>query len=213
MRKLLILKIIAASAALSAACSGANSNTAAPTGNTVANANQTATTAATANSNHSANTATTGGDETPAAVKAAFPSAQSFTVQHKDISPSAQTQIEKDAGIGIPDKDHHSYLAFSTAGGTRKQVGAATVVKAGGKDVVVIYENKDGMPTIKEVRAEGVPAAFLQQFAGKGHDNELVVGSDIKTSGADETIARAITEAVRVDAMTMQTLYGKAHTH
>lgn len=215
MRKLMILTIIAASAALSAACSGANSNTAAPTtGNAAVNANQTATAATTANSNHAANTAaTTGGDETPAAVKAAFPAAQSFTVQHKDISPSAQTQIEKDAGAKVPDKDHHSYLAFSNEGGTRKQIGAATVVKASGKDVVVIYESKDGMPTIKEVRAEGVPAAFLQQFAGKGHDNEIVVGSDIKTGGADEATARAITEAVRVDAMTMQTLYGKTHTH
>lgn len=153
-------------------------------------------------------------DETPAAVKAALPDAQSFTVQHKDIPKDAITDIEKDAGAKVPDTDHHSYLAFSAAGGKRTQVGAATVVKAGGKDVVIIYDSKDGSPTIREVRAEGVSADFLKQFAGKGHDDMFSVGNDIKMSGGvDDATAKSIAQAVRIDSMTMQALYGAAHKH
>ncbi len=153
-------------------------------------------------------------DETPASVKAALPDAQSFTVQHKDIPKDAITDIEKDAGAKVPDTDHHSYLAFSTAGGKRTQVGAATVVKAGAKDVVIIYDSKDGSPTIREVRAEGVSADFLKQFAGKGHDDMFSVGNDIKMSGGvDDATAKSIAQAVRIDSMTMQALYGAAHKH
>ena len=177
----------------------------------------------TAGTNRAANTANTGAantvppkteDETPAAVKAALPDAQSFTAQHKDIPKDAIADIEKDTGAKVPDTDHHSYLAFSTAGGKRTQVGAATVVKAGGKEVVIIYENKAGSPAIKELRAEGVSPDFLKQFAGKGHDDIFSVGNDIKLAGGvDEATAKAIAEAVRIDSLTMQALYGSAHAH
>jgi len=152
-------------------------------------------------------------NDAPASVKAVFPDAQSFTTQHKDIPADKIASIEKDTDSKVPDKDHHSYLAFSTAGGARKQVGAATIVKIEGRDVIVVYDNKDGSPIIKEVRADGVPAPFLAQFAGKGHDNDLLLGADIKASGANEAQAKAITEAVRVDVLTMQALYGSAHKH
>lgn len=153
-------------------------------------------------------------DEAPPVVKAALPNAQSFTTQHKDIPKDAVAEIEKDSGAKVPGTDHHSYLAFSTTGGKRTQVGAATVVKAGGKDVVIIYESKDGSPVIREVRAEGVAPDFLKQFAGKGHDDMFSVGNDIKASGGvDDATAKAIALAVRIDSMTMQALYGAAHTH
>jgi len=152
-------------------------------------------------------------NDAPASVKAVFPDAQSFTTQHKDVPADKIASIEKDTDSKVPDKDHHSYLAFSTAGGARKQVGAATVVKVEGRDVIIVYDNKDGSPIIKEVRADGVPAPFLAQFVGKGHDNDLLLGADIKASGANEAQAKAITEAVRVDVLTMQALYGSAHKH
>ena len=79
--------------------------------------------------------------------------------------------------------------------------------------MVIVYDNKDGSPVIKEIRTDGVPAPFLAQFAGKGHDNDLLLGADIKASGANEAQAKAITEAVRVDVLTMQALYGAAHKH
>lgn len=218
MRKITVLTIAGLSllAGLAGACSSASTpNSSTTTANTT-NANRAATTTAntTAAANNAAsNTSHSSGDETPAQVKAAFPGAQSFTTQHKDVPANAVAEIEKNTGGKVPAKDHHSYLAFSTTGGKRTQIGAATIVKAGGRDVVIIYENKDGSPAIKEVRSEGVPAPFLAQFAGKGHDDDLLIGADLKANGADEATAKAIADAVRVDQATMQALYGKAHDH
>lgn len=188
---------------LAAACSTAT-NTA------ITNQNKTATN--TTNTNSAAE-APKKDEDAPASVKAAFTDAQSFTKQHKDIPKDAIADIEKDSGGKVPDTDHHSYLAFTTAGGTRKQIGAATVVKANGKEFVVIYENKNGSPFIKAVRGDGVPAPFLAQFAGKGHDDKLKIGSDLKANGVDEATAKAIALAVQIDALTMQSLYGAAHAH
>jgi len=205
MKRILIFTAFAFGLSVASACSSAPET--AMTNRTAIN-NTTAANTATTNAVN-----TTKADDTPAAVKAVFPDAQSFTTQHKDVPADKIASIEKDTSAKVPDKDHHSYLAFSTTGGARKQIGAATVVKVDGKDVIVVYDNKDGSPVIKEVRADGVPAAFLRQFAGKGHDDDLLLGADIKASGANEAQAKAITEAVRVDVLTMQALYGAAHKH
>ncbi len=202
---LLTLAALSLSVGLAAACS--------TTINT-ANGNQNKT-AANVTNTAAANTteAPKKDEEAPASVKAAFPEAQSFTKQHKDIPKDVIADVEKDSGGKLPDTDHHSYLAFSTAGGTRKQIGAATVVTANGKEFVVVYENKNGSPYIKEVRGEGVPAPFLAQFAGKGHDDKFKIGADIKVNGVDEATAKAIALAIQIDALTMQNLYGAAHGH
>lgn len=209
MKNLKILAIIGlgAIAAFAAACSsGTNTTTAnAPAKNTAVVTNS--------GTSNTATTAEKPGEETPAMVKAAFPDANSFTKQHKDITPAQIADIEKEAGAKLPDTDHHSYLAFSTNGGARKQIGAATVVEAKGKEIVVVYENKEGKPYIKELRADGVPAPFLAQFVGKGHDDKFQIGADLKANGVDDATAKAIAEAVRVDILTMQTLYGAADKH
>ncbi len=193
---------------LAAACST-------PTNTTNTNQANTAANTTAANTANTANTATAPkkDEDAPLSVKAVFPDAQSFTKQHKDISKDAIADIEKDSGGKVPDTDHHSYLAFSSADGARKQIGAATVVKADGKEFIVVYENKNGSPFIKEVRGEGVPAPFLAQFAGKGHDDKLKIGSDLKANGVDDAIAKAIALAIQIDVLTMQSLYGSAHAH
>ena len=199
------LFILTAVLSIASACS----TTTAPNVNRTASANTAGSTIANANSANTAKPV----DEVPAPVKAAFAGAQSFTTQHKDLTDAQIASIEKDTSIKVTEKDHHSYLAFSTTSGARTQIGAATVVKAAGKDVIIVYENKDGSPLIKEVRADGFPAAFLTQFAGKGHDNDLLLGADIKVNGANEGQAKSVTEAVRVDVLAMQALYGSAHAH
>lgn len=205
MNKIVVVVLAVILSAFAAACSsGSSGNSTSTAANTTAsNANSGAVNTAPAKPD----------DETPLQVKAAFPDAQSFATQHKEIPQNSIAEIEKDSGGKVPDTDHHSYLAFSTAGGTRKQIGAATVVKAEGKDLVIVYENKSGSPYIKEIRAEGVPATFLSQFVGKGHDDKFVFGSEIKANGLDESAAKAITTAVKIDVLTMQALYGAAHTH
>jgi hypothetical protein len=211
MKQFFILSAIAASLAFTAACSSAPESA---TTNRAANTNTAVVNSATTNTANTSHANTTKADDTPAAVKAVFPDAQSITTQHKDIPADKIASIEKDTSSKVPDKDHHSYLAFSGgAGGARKQIGAATIVKVDGRDVVIVYDSKDGSPVIKEIHSEGVPAAFLKQFAGKGHDDDLLLGADIKASGANEAQAKAITEAVRVDVLTMQALYGAEHKH
>lgn len=204
MKKITVFTIFALMgvAALVTACSsGANTSAPANTNLTKANTN-------------TANTAPPKSeDDTPSSVKAAFPDAQSFTKQHKDIPKDQIAGIEKEAGAKLPDTDHHSYLAFSTAGGARKQIGAATIVKAGGKDFVIVYENKEGKPYIKEIRGEGVPAPYLAQFVGKGHDDKFQIGSDLKANGVDGSIGKELAQAVKTDILTMQTLYGAADKH
>ncbi len=209
MKQILILSALAFGLSIVSACSNAPETA---TTNRAANADTTAVNTTAVNKAADTHNSTKT-DETPAAVKAVFPDAQSFSTQHKDVPADKIASIEKDTGSKVPDKDHHSYLAFSTTGGARKQIGAATIVKVEGKDAIIVYDSKDGSPVIKEIRADGTPAEFLKQFAGKGHDDRLLFGADIKASGANEASAKAITEAVRVDVLTMQALYGAAHKH
>ena len=189
---------------LSLACAGGT----ATTGNTTTAANKPP-----ANSATVTNTATAKTDEIPAAVRAALPAAQTFTALHKDLTDSQIASIEKDTGGKVREKDHHSFPGFSTVNGARTQIGAVTLVKAAGKEIVVVYENKEGSPSIKEIKVDGVPAGFLNQFAGKGHDDDLLFGADIKANGAKEDEAKAMTDAIKIDVLSMQALYGKAHVH
>ncbi len=214
MRQVITVSILSALALLTAACSGSsNSNSTTTTNTTTATTNSAPTTTTNPGNTANANSDHAGDDKVPAEVRAAFPDAQQITKQHKDITAAQIASIEKETGAKIKDTDHHSYFAFATVEGTRKQVGAATQVDAGGKKLVIVYESRDGVPYIKEVRADGVPQAFLDQFKGKGHDNKFEVGGDIKALGADEGVAKAVAQAIRLDSMIMQTLYGKPDHH
>lgn len=203
--KILIFVTVITASLLSLACSGGSTNTSPNT----ATANK-----APANSTAANNAAPPAkADEVPASVKAALPGAQTFTAMHKELTDAQIASIEKDTGGKVTEKDHHSYPGFSTVNGTKTQLGSVTIVKAAGKEILVVYENKEGSPSIKEIKAEGVPAGFLSQFTGKGHDDDLLLGADIKANGAKDDLAKAITDAVRIDVLSMQALYGKAHTH
>lgn len=202
--KILVIGAVITASLVSLACTGGAS----PSSNTTASANQAPT-----NSTTTSNTAPAKADEIPASVKAALPGAQTFSALHKDLTDAQIASIEKDTGGKVLEKDHHSYPGFSTVNGTRTQIGAVTLVKAAGKEIVVVYDNKDGSPSIKEIKVEGLPADFLSQFSGKGHDDDLLLGADIKPNGAKEDEAKAITDAIRIDVLSMQALYGKAHTH
>jgi hypothetical protein len=216
MRKIKILSVIALSivAGLATACSSSGSNTA-TIATTPTNTNQAvATTTNTSAANNAATNAHKTDEEIPGNIKAVFPDAQTFTKQHKDVPAEKIARIEKDTGGRVPDKDHHSYLAFATKDGKRAQIGAATLLKADGKEMIVVYESKNGMPTVREVRAEGIAKEFLAQFAGKNHDAPVKFGEDIKAlGGINEAQAKEIAQAVRIDIMTMEALYGAAHTH
>lgn len=208
MKKTIVIALVSLFAAFAVACSKSeDANTKTASANTTAPATANSTGSTPAADSH-------GGDQNvPPTIRAVFPDAQQFTKQHKDISASQSALIAKESGGKVPDTDHHSYLAFSSTGGSRKQIGAATIVKAGGKDIVIVYESREGKPYIKEVRAEGAAPAFLDQFKGKGHDDKFQLGGDLKAQGVDEATAKAIAQAVHVDIMTMQVLYGAPDEH
>ena len=207
MTKSIIIWLASAFAVLGAACSNAgerstNANTASPSTNVNSNT-------ASAGGGHTS----TAKDDVPAGVRAALTDAQTITTDHKDVPAPQIAEIERETGTKINDPDHHTYLGFSTSGGTRKQTGAATIVEAAGKQMILVYESRNGLPYIKEVIAEGMPQAFLDQFKGKGHDDKLRINQDLKTHGIDETTARAAADAVRRDTRIMQALYGGSHSH
>lgn len=217
MKKLLTIALAGSLTAFATSCSsGGEENRSATTANINSNAPPSAPTSSPATRTDSpaagSHSGATSGD-VPASVRAVFPDAQQVTTQHKDLSASQVSTIEKETNTKIADKDHHSYLAFSTAGGTRRQTGAATVVNANGKEMVVVYESRNGVPYIKEVSADGVPQTFLDQFKGMGHDDKFQIGGDLKASGVDDATARAAAATIRQDAVIMQTLYGGKHSH
>lgn len=196
MRRLLTLLLASSLAGFAAACATSENTNTAPATSTANTAPKPAAK-----------------DDVPPSVHAAFPDAQSITKDHKDLTPAQIAEIEKEAGSKPPDTDHHAYLAFATSGGTRKQIGAASEIEVNGKHVVIVYESRNGLPYIKEVRTDGVAPAFLDQFKGKGHDDKYQIGQDLKAQGVDDASAKAIATAIHVDVMTMQALYGASHTH
>ncbi len=204
MKKIVTLAFVGLLTVFAVACSTSDDAT--------SNRNTTLTTPTT-NTNSAAPLKSETSEDVPANVRAVFPEAQSITKQHKDLTPEQIALIEKETKTKVTDKDHHSYLAFSTSGGARKQIGAATVIEADGKQMIVVYESRNGLPFIKEVRAEGIPQTFLDQFKGKGHDDKFQIGQDLKAQGVNQAMAAAASNAVRRDSVTMQTLYGSAHAH
>ncbi len=207
MKKIVTLAFTGLLTVFAVACS--SSDVATSNGNTAT----TVATTTTTNTNSAAPLKSGTSEDVPANVRAVFPEAQSITKQHKDLTPEQIALIEKETKTKVTDTDHHSYLAFSTNGGARKQIGAATVIEADGKQMIVVYESRNGLPTIKEVRADGVAQTFLDQFKGKGHDDKFQIGQDLKAQGVGQATATAVSDAVRRDSVTMQTLYGSAHAH
>lgn len=152
-------------------------------------------------------------------VKAAFPEAESIKMRHKDLNASHVAQTEKIYGVKLVESDFHTYVAYGTQNGKRAQLGAATVVDVAGTEgpvqLVVVYSNDIVIKKVIPVKGSGdlVAPAFLDQFAGKNHDEKFEFGKEIKYQGKNTTGAQAITEAIKKDILSLQALYGKAHAH
>jgi hypothetical protein len=158
-------------------------------------------------------------EETPAAVKAAFPEAKSITMQHKDLTANHVSTLEKDYGVKVKPTDFHSYVAYGSGSGKRTQLGAATLVDVEGAgepaQLVIVYSNDIVIKKITPVKGSGdaVSSSFLDQFVEKDHDQPFQVGKDIKYNGNNKAAAEAVANAIKRDILSMQMLYGKAHSH
>ncbi len=214
MHRVIIITLAGIISAMSAGCANPETATT-PTGSTTNPTNNATPAPPTPSASEPGTTGhTANADDVPANVRAVFPDAQSFATQHRDLSEATISSIEKETGNKVVDRDHHAYLAFGMgSGGARRQIGAATVVKAGGQELIVVYDSKDGSPVIREVRGGDLPASFFDQFKGKGHDDALAFGNDIKTARTPDAEAQTATAAIKADVLAMQALYGSAHTH
>ncbi|RMG03718.1 MAG: hypothetical protein D6735_07955 [Acidobacteria bacterium] len=142
-------------------------------------------------------------------IKSAFPEDASINLQKRKLTDEILKQAEPTFS-----PEHEAYFAFSSESGTRKQIGAATLLKIADKEIAVIYESKNGMPTISRLLSTQVPKDFLNQFISKTHDDPIKLGADIKkVGGINEQEAEQITKAIRSDVLIMQALYGKPHSH
>lgn|GEM_PF-2550916 len=149
------------------------------------------------------------GYEIPQLIKSAFPENASINLQKRKLTDEILKQAEPTLS-----PEHEAYFAFSSENGTRKQIGAATLLKIADKEIAVVYESKNGMPTISKLLSTQVPKDFLNQFIGKTHDDPIRLGADIKrVGGVNEQEAEQITKAIRSDVLIMQALYGKPHSH
>ncbi|MBK9439184.1 MAG: hypothetical protein IPN51_14645 [Chloracidobacterium sp.] len=72
---------------------------------------------------------------------------------------------------------------------------------------------RKGRRRSKRSRPRACRPVFSASLLRKGHDDDLLLGADIKSNGAKDDLAKAITDAVRIDVLSMQALYGKAHAH
>ena len=153
---------------------------------------------------------------TPESVRKSFPSAQTFTRQHHDLQGADIFAIEKASGTAwAGHKDFHTYFAIGTTNGRRAQLGAATIMEnvGGAGDLTIAYDNDLKITKIATSKTGTITTSrgFLNQFIGKGHDDPITLGKDIKYPGSDRVTAIAITLAVKRATHAMQHFYGGTH--
>ncbi|MEW6731384.1 MAG: hypothetical protein AB1489_08615 [Acidobacteriota bacterium] len=162
--------------------------------------------------------------DAPVTVKAAFPEAQSFTLEHRALSGEMIAAIEKEAQTKVParERDFHAYLARKTEPGKPTQIlGAAAILNVDGVaspiEVMVAVDSDINIKKVAfvkgDTKGEIASEEFLKQFVGKGHHDKIKVGEDINFTGKDKTSAAAVAETVRRAEQTLTQLYGKAHSH
>lgn len=134
---------------------------------------------------------------------------------HKFLSPEQIKNIQKYSGIK-PENYFHTFIATGKKNGKKTQLGAGTLVKINdkkGTEFVIIYDNSIVIKDILPIKnTEGIKD-FLYQFKGKNHDQDFTIGKDLKYSGKDLDLAKKVAQNIKVDILTVQSLWGKAHSH
>lgn len=134
---------------------------------------------------------------------------------HKFLTPEQMKNIEKDSGVK-PEGYFHTFIAIGKKNGKKTQLGAGTLVKIDGKkpiEFAVIYNNKLVIKDILPIKNTEAIKYFLSEFKGKDHDQAFSVGKDLKYSGKDLDLAKKVAQSIKLDIITVQTLWGKSHSH
>lgn len=134
---------------------------------------------------------------------------------HKFLTEKQMNNIEKYSGIK-PDNYFHTFIAIGKNNGKKVQLGAGTLIKIKDSkniELGIIYDNNLNIKEIISVKNANQIKSFLNQFKGKNHDSKFVIGKDIKYIGNELKLANKIISAIKVDTLTIQELWGKAHKH
>lgn len=103
---------------------------------------------------------------------------------------------------------HPLFIFRKTENDKEKQIAVVNEVSVDNLEIQIIYSSKDNQPFIKEIRSEFLPEEFLDQFAEKDKNSKIKLGEDISIKQLNEDQARKLTDAIRADFWTMQTIYG-----
>lgn len=134
---------------------------------------------------------------------------------HRFLTQNQMKDIEKYSGVK-PENYFHTFIAISDKNGKKSQLGAGTLVKVKDKkdiEIGLIYDNKLNIKDIIPIKNSNDLKIFLNQFKGKNHDSKFTIGKDLKYSGKETKLVQKIAKAIQVDSLTVQELWGKAHSH
>lgn len=154
--------------------------------------------------------------EIPMPISSAFPDAL-ITKQHSELTESQLAAIEQKSGSKLNETDFDAFIAYGKEGDKDTRLGAASVVDVTGlgepTQLVVIYTNDLVIKEVTLVKGTSDVAsrAFLVQFAGKNSDQPFQVGKDVKYNGKNTEDAKALTQALKLDLLTMQAIFGKSN--
>lgn len=151
-------------------------------------------------------------------LKQAFPEAESFITKTKVLTPTESQAVEKMAGSKLPPEDTKLtvYIAIGMDKATQKRKSLGTVLfldtkgRKGSIDLAVAY-NLDGtvhkVVILENQDDKSIESpSFLNQLGGKGTNDMLIVGHDIKFNG-DKKAAEAVVAAVKRGMYLLRVLF------
>lgn len=134
---------------------------------------------------------------------------------HKFLTVNQMNNVKKYSGVKT-DNYFHTFVAVGNNNGKKSQLGAGSLVKVEDTKEIefgIIYDNNLVIKDILPIKNANDLKPFLNQFKGKDHHSSFSIGKDLKYTGNNSKIASKIAQAVKVDVLTIQELWGKAHKH
>lgn len=134
---------------------------------------------------------------------------QITSIKQKSDLANLSDAVLKDIYADLVSGEIHPLFIFRKNGEAKeKQIAVVNEVSVDNLEIQIIYSSKDNQPFIKEIRSEFLPEEFLDQFAEKDKTSKIKLGEDISAKPLNADQAKKLTDAIRADFWTMQTIYG-----
>lgn len=154
----------------------------------------------------------------PTEIQSLFPDASSIILKEKLLSNRQMLSILQDTGIKPDSKKFYTYFAYRDNNGQNSQLGTATIIDIKTEkpmQFILIYNGKLLIKKIIPIKAdeEFKSEIFLDQFINKDHHQGFMYGKDIKFDGSNKSDAEAVIQAIKINILSMQAIYGRPHHH